>query len=144
MALMSDFSLCFGLPLLLLLPGGAISSVRLPTYSCSRLFTCSNPLSLTFLHLSVIYAIFIRSLMFSSGTHHQWSPFCQICYMLLCIGLCAHIRQLLLASHNFIWHLTLYDIWLYMTSDFIRQEVQMGAGRGSRANCDQYFSLTSV
>ena len=59
---MSDFTqsihLCFGLPPLLL-SGGAISSVRLPTQSCSRLFTSSNPLSLAFMHLSVIFSIFL-------------------------------------------------------------------------------------
>ena len=34
-------------------------------YSCSRLFTCPNHLSLlAFMHLSVIFSIFIRSLMF--------------------------------------------------------------------------------
>ena len=48
MAPMSDFTqsihLCFGLPLLLL-SGGAISSVRLPTQSCSRLYMPKPPQS---------------------------------------------------------------------------------------------------
>ena len=69
MALMSRLTqsihLCFGLPLFLLLPGGTISRVFLPTYSWSRLFTWPNHLSLTFLHLSVMFSTFSLSLMSS-------------------------------------------------------------------------------
>ena len=60
MALMSRLTqsihLWFGLPLLLL-PGGTISRVFLPTYSWSRLFACPNQPSLASLHLSVIYVL---------------------------------------------------------------------------------------
>ena len=49
--------LCFGLPLLLLL-GDTISSICLPIYPCSRLFTWPNHLSLAFLHLSVLFSTF--------------------------------------------------------------------------------------
>ena len=45
----------------LLLPGGTISRVFLPTYSWSRLFTWPNHLSLAFLHLSVCSLLSVSS-----------------------------------------------------------------------------------
>ena len=42
--------------------GGTISSVCLTTYSQSRISTCPNHLSLTFLHLSVMFSTFSLSL----------------------------------------------------------------------------------
>ena len=67
--LIQSIHLCFGLPRFLL-PGGTISSVFLPTYSLSRLFTWPNHLSRAFLHLSAILSTFSLSLMLSFLT---WS-----------------------------------------------------------------------
>ena len=62
--LTQSIHLCFGLPLFLP-PGGTISRVFLPTYSCSRLFSWPNYLSLAFLQLSVLFSTFSLSLMSS-------------------------------------------------------------------------------
>ena len=55
--LTQSIHLCFGLPLLLHLPGGTISSVCLPTYSWCCVFTCANHL-VAFLPLSVLFSTF--------------------------------------------------------------------------------------
>ena len=50
--LTQSIHLCFGLSLFLL-PQGTMSSISLPSYSWSRLFTCPNHLSIAYLHLSL-------------------------------------------------------------------------------------------
>ena len=69
MALMSRLTqpihYCFGLPRFLL-PCGTISSVFRPTYSWSRLLTCSTHLNLAFLHLSVMFSTLSLSFLMAS------------------------------------------------------------------------------
>ena len=105
--LTQSIHLCFSLPRFLL-PGGTISSVFLPTYSLSRLFTWPNHLSRAFLHLSAILSTFSLSLMLSFLT---WS---------LSVWLHAHLHIFIsVTSSFFTWELVTgtvsipYSIGLY-------------------------------
>ena len=91
--------LCFGVPLLLL-PGGTISRVVPPTYSCSRFFTCPNHLNLALMQLSVIFSLCDH---FSHG--------------LLCVAACpsTHLHLFYLGdSHRHFLHPYQHNYtWLY-------------------------------